>query len=327
VGIGGTTAVWSTANWRRVALAWVAERLAEHGLSIVGDVDQRIRPWATVIRVPTAHAVVWFKASAPATAYEAGLMSVLLRVAPEHVLRPLGLDVERGWLLLPDGGPTLRDELGDDPGERRWARWEQVVPQYAELQRASAAARDDLLVVGVPDMRPQRLPSALVGLLDTAEVTDDLRARIEARLPELTVRCDELAGSPLPAAAQHDDLHDGNVLVSGPAFRFFDWGDSSLGHPLASLIITRSSLARQTGAAVHGPEITRVRDAYLEAFTDLATRVDLERELALVEYVSIVARAAAWARALQGATSEERAQWEGAITACLDALADEAPRM
>jgi len=52
---------------------------------------------------------VWLKAAAPASAYEAPRYELLAEAAPDRILAPLAIDTSRGWLLLPDGGPTLGD--------------------------------------------------------------------------------------------------------------------------------------------------------------------------------------------------------------------------
>src|SRR5829696_5360013 len=67
------------------------------------------RPWSLVARVPTESGLLWFKENRAGTQYEAGLMEALWRWAPDSVLRPVAVQRERGWSLLPDGGPTIRE--------------------------------------------------------------------------------------------------------------------------------------------------------------------------------------------------------------------------
>jgi len=70
---GDGVAAWSSAAWRTAAVAWLDARLADAGLGRAGAVEQpRVRPWATVLRVPTTAATVWMKAASPATAFEVG---------------------------------------------------------------------------------------------------------------------------------------------------------------------------------------------------------------------------------------------------------------
>ena len=55
------------------------------------------------------------KVAGAGTAFEVPLYALLARVVPDDVLVPIALDVERAWLLLPDGGLSLGEtEAGAD---------------------------------------------------------------------------------------------------------------------------------------------------------------------------------------------------------------------
>ena len=155
---------WRDPRWRAEAVAWAAERLNEHGYVVVGEPEQtHLRPWSTVLRVTTDDGVFWFKANAIGTAHEAPLIDALDRWAPGHVVEPLATDPRRGWLLLPDGGATLRAAQG---GETRLESWVAILADHAELQRRLAPHAGDLVSLGVPDLRPERLPQVRADLLD-----------------------------------------------------------------------------------------------------------------------------------------------------------------
>lgn len=50
----GTT-VWATRAWRERATAWADDELAAHGVRRTGPVEQpHLRPWSTVLRLPTS---------------------------------------------------------------------------------------------------------------------------------------------------------------------------------------------------------------------------------------------------------------------------------
>ncbi len=67
-------------------------------------------PWATVLRVPVAEGVVWFKACAPAQAFEPRLSAELLARWPDRVAEVLGHDEERAWVLPAIANVYVRDE-------------------------------------------------------------------------------------------------------------------------------------------------------------------------------------------------------------------------
>ncbi|MCU1601765.1 MAG: hypothetical protein JWO22_2474 [Frankiales bacterium] len=263
------------------ALAWAAD----NGVTPVGEVTQpRTAVWSTALRIPTRDGVVWLKAGGAGTRYEAGLVKALVEMGAPHLLTPLAIDVERGWLLLPDGGPTLRSVLDRDPDV---SHWEKVLPGYAELQRHA----ENRVLPGVPDHRPQRMPAVLAELLETQPV--EHREELEALQPRFAEWCDELATSGIAPTVNHDDLHDNNVFSSGV---LFDWGDADLAFPFTSLLVTlRAARSRWPDL-----DLRRLRDAYLEPWTDSHSRAELELLALLATRVGKVGRSHAWVRALTG---------------------------
>ena len=314
---------WLEPSWRAQALRWVENQLGELGLARTGQPEQpHVRPWATALRIPTDRGPVWLKASAPGTAYEHGLLQVLGEVAPEQVLVPLAGDPSSAWSLLPDGGTTLRGWLAQRERER-FDRWTDLVQEHAALQRATAPAIDRLLAAGTPDLRPGRVEVVIGAVLSDASIDAVLRRRGEREwLPHILEAATALTESSVPSTIQHDDLHDANVLLNGAAYRVFDWGDASVAHPFGVFLVLRRQLASSAGVSEHGRELTRLEDAYLECFADLAPVSELRLDLRRAEYVAGVGRIWSWARALLGATAEEVARYgdtsSGWLAECID---------
>ena len=115
-----------------------------------------IRPWSTVIRVPTESGNVFFKAVAPPLRHEAALTELLGARRPDCIPPPLAVDRERGWMLMEDGGQTLRDLIAT---ERDLSRWSDVLPLYASVQIDLMGDVTELLALGVPDLRLETLPA------------------------------------------------------------------------------------------------------------------------------------------------------------------------
>ena len=120
--------------------------------------------WSTVRRVPTAEGVWWWKA--PDGSAEAPLTAFLASLAPDAVTPVVAIDPERGWLLLRDAGTRLREILERDPD---LSHWEPALRTVAELQRAAAPHVDEMLAMGVPDRRLERLPDLIEDLLGRDE--------------------------------------------------------------------------------------------------------------------------------------------------------------
>ena len=238
-----------------------------------------------MLRVPTAAGDVWFKAALAGLGHDVGVTVVLMRVQPDAVLEPLAVDLERGWILLPDGGERLREVLDREKHPRRWL---EIMPLYAELQIAAAEHLDELLAAGLPDYRLARVP----------EIAREIAAKLGVDAPgRESVRelCAELAGLGIPESVQHDDLHDGNVFVRpGGGYAIFDWGDSCASHPFASLVVGLRGIAYRFELGENDPDLERARDAYLEPWSRFAPRAELLRAVELAAVVGGLSRASAW---------------------------------
>jgi hypothetical protein len=117
---------------RRAGL--VDDRLGERGPARSGDVSQpHVRPWATVLRIPTGAGPVWFTAST--FAYEAGIVSLLAARRPEVVPPVPAADQVTGWMLMAGGGEPLRTVSAR---ERREAGRHRTLPR--RLSRAVGRA-------------------------------------------------------------------------------------------------------------------------------------------------------------------------------------------
>ncbi|GAA4262448.1 aminoglycoside phosphotransferase family protein [Dactylosporangium darangshiense] len=263
-------------------VGWLDERLAAAGRRRTGEVEvPRERPWGTVLRTDTDAGGVWLKMPAPTTAFEVELYPVLHRLAPHQVLAPIAADPPLGRLLLPDGGPALRDAFTGDELDEALIK---ILPRYAELQRSLMPAVDELLDIGVADMRPAVLPERFEEALEAASIAGDVRA-VHARRSWFADVAAALADSRVPPSLDHADLHPGNIFADGG--RFFDWGDSVVAHPFASMLVT-----------LRGATDDRLRDAYLEPFTDLAPRQELLADLRNAMIAGNVIRALTWHRAV-----------------------------
>ena len=326
---------WTDPAWRTEHLAWAGDTLGELGRRVDGEVEQRVAPWSTVFRIPTDGGPAWSKANGPGAAHEGPLLGILRGLGEHVALLPMAFDVRRAWLLLDDGGPTLRSRPAPDGrnGDTDLAAWTRILPAYAALQRRSEGHVEAMLAVGVPDARPTTAPATLARLLadDGAwsrvaagdrGAADAARARLRALAPRVAELAAELAASPIPASVDHGDLHGNNIVFGadgGP--RVFDWGDAVVAHPFATLTGTLGSIGHRAGLDAYGPELDGVREAYLTAWTDLAPLSTLDRLATLAMDLGHIAKAAAWERAVAGLAPAEMGGHHGATAAWLVALA------
>jgi hypothetical protein len=326
-------ALWTDPAWRAGHLAWATDRLAEQGRTPVGEAEQRARPWSTVFRIPTDHGVAWSKANGPGAAHEGPLLEALRQAGETNVLLPRAVASDRPWLILDDGGPTLRSQVAADgrAGDTELATWIRILPTYARLQRRMEGHIEAMLAAGVPDERPAAYPAILARLLADdgpwTRVDDDDRDRAETTRSRLAVLAPvvrdlsaELAASVIQSTVEHGDLHGNNILIgTGTATtpRFFDWGDGVIAHPFGTLTSTFGSAAHHAGVDAYGPELHPVRDAYTQAWREYASTADLGRIATLAMDLGHLNKAVNWERALVGLPPDEMAGHHGATAAWL----------
>ena len=227
-----TTPPWRDPSWLATAHEWIAARLGELGLVPTGEIEQpHVYPWSTVLRIPTEAGDVWFKANSASLRHEAGLVTMLAARRPDCVPPLLASDLETGWMLMSDAGEQLRTVI---PREGSLDRWLDVLRLYAEVELELSDRVDDLLRIGVPDLRLAVLPARYDQLMD--QIDADQRFRDAA--PRVADLCTRLAAYGIPETIQHDDLHDGQVFVKDGRYLLLDWGDACISHPFFTLSVT-----------------------------------------------------------------------------------------
>ncbi len=296
------------------ALAWARRQLPALGLP--GDATVELmhdRPWSRLYRLGDVDAPRWLKVPTPRLRHEGMLVRSIARYHPELVLAPEVVDTEHGWLVMPDGGLLLREFA---PGARTLPHWQDLLPRYGQLQRTLVPHTSGLLAAGAPDRRPQVVPSLADALFATFDGSEpglpvDFSARFAKVRPALENASAELAESAVGSSVNHDDLHSNNVFVTVDTsdqvtrFRIYDWGDAAIAHPFTTLNATLRSAARHADLDVDDPRIDRLRDAYLDTWSDLAGREQLLRWCELARWTGCVSRAAAWDWALSAASSSD----------------------
>jgi hypothetical protein len=263
-----------------------------------------LRPWSVTVRVATDAGPVWFKATTPEGAFEARLLEALARLAPRRVVVPLAVDSARGWSLTPHVAARPLREL-----DLALREWEAPLVAYAEFQRVVAPSVSELLALGVPDLRAAAVPALYDRLVDEASA-------------DLARWCAELGASAVPPSIDHGDLHDGHLLEDG---RFFDWGDASVAHPFASLLVTLRVASERYGEPFGSPALQRLRDAYLEPWTAEHDRADLRRSASVAIRVASIGRTLSWQRLFPGIGEDVRRSHADQVAAWLRRFVAEQP--
>ena len=319
--------LWRRRAWRARAIAWAGRRLRERGLAITGEAEQfHVRPWSTVIRLPTERGTVFFKATWPPQRFEAGLTAAIAQWAPDDVGRTLAIDAKRGWLLLEDAGPRLRQTITKDRDIRHWHR---VLPQYAELQIAMSSHIRQALKLGTPDRRATALARQYARLLEEpyllrVGLDEGLTKAQEIKLRDLSRHVRAWAGeiSIVPDTIQHDDLHDGQVFLRDGHYRILDWGDACVSHPFLSMSVVERSVAYTLRLEPGSREISWLRDLYLEPFTGFASGPRLRAIYPIAIRLGWISRALSWAAVVRNLSAREKRKERGDVPRSLGRFLD-----
>jgi hypothetical protein len=265
------------------------------------------RPWATVMRVPVAGGVKWFKSCAQVQAFEPRLTAELYARWPDRVTEVLAIDETRRWLLLGDAGMAV-GERGNPP-----EAWLEALPLYAELQKGETAFALDHLGHGVPDLRMAALPAGYQRLLasELPLANGDVK-RLSDYAPRFAELCAALAALEIQESIQHDDLHIRNLYSDGGRLRVVDWGDSSIAHPFFSLLVTFRFLEEFNHLAPGDPWFHRLRDAYLEPWGS-----GFPETFEIAMRVGCFAHAIAWTRQRQALPPDSRPDFDRAFAIIL----------
>ena len=150
---------------------------------------------------------------------------------------------------------------------------------------------------------------------------EETAARVRAALPDVERWADQTLATGLPVTINHSDLHSNNVFAVADGMRFFDFGDAMLTEPLAVLTATMSSLRFHLDCAPDDPRLTRVTEAALEVWSDLAPVAELRAALPAALQLGKLARSESWARCLTTLTDEELEQFGDSASAWLAEVA------
>lgn len=311
---------WEQPDWLEQVTTWIRTQLDARGYQIAAPLEMiHQRPWSSFARVTTDRGSVYFKAPAPMFAYEAGLTQALARWRPDCTVPLLAADLERGWILSADAGITLRQ---DGQSVAQIEHWVKLLPLYVELQIEQATRVPDLLALDVPDRRLEHLPQLYAQLLDATDslrigledgLTPEEYARLQAGQTRFAAQCEALAAYKLPQTIVHEEVHENNVLFGSGRYIFTDWSDCSVGHPFFTMLVTLRGAAHWLKLDESGPELRRMRDAYLEPWTRFETRERLLEALRLAYRLAMVNRALSWHHGLSGLSAKDREPYADSV--------------
>ena len=223
---------------------------------------------------------VWLKAAGAATAFEAPLYELLAEVVPDRILDAARRRRRaRPGSSSPDGGPSLGARArGRRSCSMRWSGSCPSTPAAAGPRAARATACSPPASRHAPEVMPSRFEEALEAARAYIDErgTESERATLERVGGCATPSAPGRSGwRRCPARRPSTTTTSTRGTCSAGADggfdqpRFYDWGDSVVAHPFASMLLPlRIRRARRCSTrATDRRPVRRVRDAYLEPFS------------------------------------------------------------
>ncbi|HLK61338.1 MAG TPA: hypothetical protein VKU00_32610 [Chthonomonadaceae bacterium] len=272
---------WWQEGWFATASAWLQTRAVALGRTVLAPVEQmRSAYTSAILRVLTDEGYLYLKVIPDALAQEITITQRLAQQDSDHFPTLLATTPDR--MLLRDLGD--RQPLGSHTS---LARWEEIVRFYGELQVASVGSVPQWLAAGCLDLQTTHLAAQIQELIAhiserlqglPQQLSGEERARLRTQESHLKALCEELAGYGVPDALEHGDLHAGNVALYATGFRLYDWSHACIMHPFygfGSLFLDDDWFPEQPEA------LSRLRDAYLEAWTPYGSMPHLQAAFTL----------------------------------------------
>ncbi len=317
--------LWESDHFKNESGEWIAIQLEKLGVRLEGELDAfHVRDWSIAIHLPTDQGDLYFKAGADYQKYEASVVAILGRLAPQKVIVPLAVETAKGWMLLPDGGQHMRRYSGGKPAR---PDWQTMLSNYAELQIELANHVEELLEAYLPDRRLELLPIEYERLLASPNLHELFRvgglpdeevAWLHEKQALFAEQVGKLCAIKIPPSIDHGDLHDGNIFFDGETLRFFDWGDASLTHPFISLIVPLRVLGNYLGFEPENhPDLEWARQAYFEPWANIYGEDAVTKTWELVLPIGYFQRAMTWFQVASASDAADHKEHAAAFVAWL----------
>jgi len=316
-------------DWFDKVSAWIKTELSQLDIVITGPIGQSlIFPRSGVLRIPTPEGAVYFKDCSEGLIYEPALTQKISSWYPDHMPKILAANLKNGWMLMEDGGCTLREVIR---AERNISHWERLLPLYAELQIKLSDHVPEILDLGAPDRQLSTLPEQYENLLNHKNLLllghqDGITSAEYDRLKSMSTRVEsiseELTASPVPQSIHHGDFHDANIFLNDDHFVFFDWGDCSISHPFFSLRTVCVSIEYSLELEEYPPEFDGLRDIYLKSWLQYDSFENLLNYYHLAARLSPICSALGYFHTMKRLDDPLGSDYRGAIPGLLQEFLD-----
>ena len=212
---------WACPGGPVADLEWV-DRVA----GIVGEPAQH-RAWnlSSIWEIAVREGRAWLKCVPPFLQHESAVVRLLGAANPGLVPEVIASDANRTLFRELPG----RDGFNATLGEQRV-----LIDRLVSIQATTLGAEASFLAAGAPDSRWPGLGRRLRDVVARRAPGD---AALQRLLQEFDARTSQIDDCGPSAVLVHGDAHGGNARLGSSDPVWFDWGDSTIGHPLLDLAV------------------------------------------------------------------------------------------
>lgn len=314
---------WGRMGWYKKATAWIYEQLNNLSITPISPIEQ-LRSWSTscILRLNTTAGNIYFKAIPIALQNEPLFTQNLAQYYPENTPYLLSIDPEQRWILMQDFAGAPLSEKADI------SYWEEALRLFAKIQINSVDRVENLLSLGWPDRRTNKLLFDIELLLGDTEallagdfiiIEESDVEELRTLIPQFKAMCEELASYNLPQTLVHGDFWAKNVVVTDTNrnYIYFDWPNSAIAHPFFDIV----NFLYIEKYVPDFPEVrTHLRNIYLEQWTSYEPMERLLQAFELCQTLGILYQAITYYQIVS--QLEPLAKWEieVAVPLCLEKL-------
>ncbi len=273
-------------------ICWFTSYLKDKEYVIKGSVEPvRLMPWSEVYRVLTDKGYLYLKKMTKPFSIEAKLIQHLSKKHQSMLPKIVDYDETHLVFIMEEAGSPLRYRLKE---KYEIVLINKALTLYANLQKESINEVSELIELGVPDWRLEKLPGLYQKLLNFKDlfIKDGLDfTEFEALVqlaPKFENLCQQLGQYRIPETLEHGDFQDNNFLIQNNHLTINDWGDSVISHPFFSLISFLWSAKRNHNLLEGSENYLYLKSRYLNQWLEYESSERIEEAFQIATKINSI---------------------------------------
>jgi hypothetical protein len=270
-------------GWVEEAIQWIG-RETDYDFQFGGDITQySAGSGFALVRFGNRNGkAYWLKATGEPNSSEFQITTLLASICSEYLPKVVAMRADwNAWLMEEAGDP-----LGTGVSTRTFER---IIVTMANLQKSTLGYARRLVLAGATDHQSGVLLEHMEEIFDYLEraMTLQKSAKVASltpyRLREIKAAaieaCESVQTLDIPDAVVHNDINNGNILISDETCVFTDWCEACVGSPFITLEHLLSIFGRN-GILEEGDRL-ELKQMYGRSWEGILSPRQIERALAM----------------------------------------------